>query len=237
MIMVYSRFKTKKKNNEALKEKNAIIQHSLDEKEVLLREIHHRVQNNLQFVSSMLNLQSRRVNDEYTLNVLKDCKLRIQSMAMIHQKLYQEDSLKGINILNYTQNLIESLMHSYQIDSSEVDVELDIEQLYLDINSPIPIGLILNELITNCFKYAFTEKIRARLVVTLKETEGGLHLTVEDNGPGLPSNFEVDGSDSFGLKLVKSLAAKLKAEIQMKSEHGAEVSVLIKEYEKVSNGI
>ncbi|MBR9917081.1 tetratricopeptide repeat protein [bacterium] len=235
-IMLYSRFRIKKRTNDALREKNEIIQHSLDEKEVLLREIHHRVQNNLQFVSSMLNLQARRVSDQYTLDVLQDCKLRIQSMALIHQKLYQENSLKGINILNYTHNLLDSLSQSYQIDSKQIQTHVDVDELYIDINTAIPIGLILNELITNAFKYAFKEDRAGVLQIVLKDRGEMLHLEVKDNGVGLPAGFDLAGADSFGLKLVNSLATKIQADLNIENNQGTSVVLQIKNFERIEHG-
>lgn len=232
-IMIYFRFRGRQKVNEALREKTEFIQHSLDEKEVLLREIHHRVQNNLQFVSSLLNLQSRRVTDSNTLDVLKECKLRIQSMALIHQKLYQENSLKGINIQNYVANLLESLIQSYQIDTNKVRTEIKVDQILLDINTAIPIGLILNELITNSFKYAFENTNDGLLQIILREHKDSLVMEVIDNGPGIPEHNNFEDTNSFGMKLIKSLAQKLKADLQIDRLRGTRVIITIKEYQTV----
>lgn len=231
-LMFYQRTKNKKKVNDTLREKNSIIQHSLEEKEVLLREIHHRVQNNLQFVSSLLNLQGRRVKDEYTLNVLMDCKQRIQSMALIHQKLYQENSLKDINFLSYTQNLLNSLKESYATESRNVKTLIDVDPIKLDINTAIPLGLILNELIINSFKYAFNEDQDGTLHVSLHKSNSELTLIVEDDGIGLPKEFDIESSQSFGYKLVKSLASKLKAELTYNGENGTSVIIVIKNFEQ-----
>lgn len=234
VVMLYRLYRAKQDANLMLWEKNKVVEHSLEEKDVLLREIHHRVQNNLQFVSSLLNLQSRRVDDEKTLEVLKSCKQRIQSMALIHQKLYQEESLSGISIRNYTKNLVESLQMSYGIDENRIKTELYVDPLYLDINSAISIGLVLSELITNAYKYAFQNQEEGLLEVTLKEMNGVLVMKVKDNGSGLPDDFDLETSESFGLKLVNSLARKLKADVTVSSENGARVELRIKEYTKVN---
>ncbi len=227
-IMFYFLAVNKKKANDALREKNKVIEHSLDEKEVLLREIYHRVQNNLQFVSSLLNLQSRRVEDEGTKNVLKECKLRVQSMALIHQRLYKEESLKGISFENYIKNLVQSLQESYQIEEGRIATVFEIDDILMDIDTAIPMGLILNELITNAYKYAFPDFSKGELQIRLKQ-EDGLTLSVADNGIGLREDFDINKSNSFGLKLVRSLAKKLNADVQFSSEGGTQVKLIIKE--------
>ncbi|MCB0640849.1 MAG: tetratricopeptide repeat protein, partial [Phaeodactylibacter sp.] len=144
LILIYRLYRDKQQNNAQLIEKNALIQKTLGEREVLLREIHHRVKNNLQFISSLLNLQSRHTADETALAVLNDSKTRINSMLLVHQKLYQEDNLTGVQMPYYIDNLLDSLIHSYQIDRRKVQVDADIQELNLDIDTAIPIGLILN---------------------------------------------------------------------------------------------
>ncbi len=234
-LILYRMYSLKQISNNALREKNKVVEHSLHEKDVLLREIHHRVQNNLQFVSSLLNLQSRRISDTKTQEVLKSCKQRIQSMALIHQKLYQEDSLSGIDIGNYTRNLIESLQASYSIDPDKIKTEVNVEKMALDINTAISIGLILSELITNSFKYAFNSQDKGLLVVSLFEEGDKLVMQVEDNGVGLPEQFDIEASESFGLKLVHSLAKKLKATVHITSGKlgGTHAELRIQSYSKV----
>jgi two-component sensor histidine kinase/tetratricopeptide (TPR) repeat protein len=232
-LFFYSRARDKKKINDALREKNVVAGQALGEKEVLLREIYHRVQNNLQFVSSLLNLQSRQIEDQKTLDVLKDCRLRIQSMALVHQRLYQEENLKGINFKNYAQNLVESLQNSYHIERGRIVTQLEVEDISLDINSAIPVGLILNELITNSFKYAFPNGAKGILTIALKKEGNVLNLKFKDNGIGIPDGFDIDTSKSFGLKLVRSMATKLKADLKFNNTSGTEVVLQIREFEKV----
>lgn len=224
-IMLYRLNVNKQMVNATLQEKNEIVEHSLREKDVLMREIHHRVQNNLQFVSSLLNMQSRQVTDEQTLEILKSCKQRIQSMALIHQKLYQEDSLKGIRIENYVQNLVESLQTSYSVDQSKIKTQLDVEPLEIDINSAISLGLILSELITNSYKYAFPDESEGEIRISLQQNGQDLLTLVSDNGVGIPDQYWDKESSSFGLKLVKSLAKKLKAELDFSSVQGTQVEL------------
>lgn len=233
LILIGVQYQIKQRRNVILSEKNAIIQKSLQEKEVLLREIHHRVQNNLQFVSSLLNLQSRYVTDQQTLNVLKESRSRIQSMAMIHQKLYQEDNLQGINFENYVRNLVDTISNSYSVNKENISIIFEIDPVELEINTAISIGLILNELITNVFKYAFEGREKGRLLIRLRRRDDKLYLTVQDDGVGLPERFDLEDSDSFGMKLVSSLAKKLKATMEVTGGIGTTVHLEISEFENV----
>lgn len=226
-LMLFRLNRNKQMMNAALREKNQIVEHSLEEKDVLMREIHHRVQNNLQFVSSLLNMQGRQVDDEQTLEILKSCKQRIQSMALIHQKLYQEDSLKGIRIENYIQNLVDSLQTSYSVDKERIQTHLDVEPLQIDINTAISLGLILSELITNAYKYAFPENEKGEINIELHSDNSALIASVRDNGKGMDVNGEAKDSGSFGLKLVNSLAKKLKGELEFKNQDGTEAVLRI----------
>lgn len=232
--LFWYQYRIKQRSNIVLQEKNEIIANSLQEKEVLLREIHHRVQNNLQFVSSLISLQSRHIEDQKTVQLLKECRTRIQSMAMIHQKLYQEKSLKGINIDSYVNNLIETISGSYNVNKDQIEVITEIDPVELDINTAIPIGLILNELITNAFKYAFESREKGRLLIRLRHKEGRLHLTVQDDGVGLPESYDINDSSSFGMKLVHSLAGKLKAKMEVTGGIGTTIHLEINEFELTS---
>ncbi len=229
-LLLLNQFRIKQHNNQLLSDKNNIIQKSLDEKEVLLKEIHHRVKNNLQFISSLLNLQARHVKDENTLAVLNDCKNRVNSMAMVHQRLYQEENLKGVYMPVFVNNLLDSLNHSYRKDLNKLNSVVDITPISLDIDTAIPIGLILNELITNVFKYAFEVNTNGQIKICLIETGATLVLTVTDNGKGLPADFDRFNLKSFGLQLVQSLSEKLGAEMRVKSKGGTEVSLFVKKY-------
>jgi len=229
-LLLFNQFRIKLKTNRLLRDKNEIIQKNLDEKEVLLKEIHHRVKNNMQFISSLLNLQSRHVNDENTLRVLNDCKNRVNSMSMVHQRLYQEENLKGVYMPHFVNTLLESLNHSYRRDLNKLNAEVDVAKIYLDVDTAIPIGLILNELITNVFKYAFEKDKDGKIKVCLKDEGDTLLLQVEDNGKGLPENFDRRNLNSFGLQLVESLAHKLKASLEIEGVNGTRIPLNIKNY-------
>ena len=232
LLLVYQ-FRTKQKTNEVLEEKNALIQKSLGEKEVLLKEIHHRVKNNLQFISSMLNLQARHVKDEHALAVLLESKTRIHSMALVHQKLYQEDNLTGVSMQAYLNNLLDSLQHSYKIQKENIKVETTVDPLELDIDTAMPIGLLVNEMITNSFKYAFGPGQVGLVNISLVEKDKNLELIVQDNGRGFTEQVEQVSADRFGFKLMKSLADKLGGTLDIDTTDGVSIKLNITNYKKV----
>ncbi|MES1249670.1 MAG: sensor histidine kinase, partial [Chitinophaga rupis] len=156
----------------------------LREKEVLLKEIHHRVKNNLQMVSSLLSLQSHYITDVQALEAVKDSRNRVQSMALIHQNLYQENDLTGIDIKDYISKLCDNLFHSYNIRAGKIQLIKELQPITLDVDVVVPLGLILNELITNSLKYAFPDGRDGTIKIILKEDPDRLKLAVYDNGVG-----------------------------------------------------
>lgn len=216
----------------SVKRQKDVIASALDEKETLLKEIHHRVKNNLQVISSLLSLQSRYIEDSTAQEAVNEGKNRVKSMALIHQKLYQQDNLMGVDVLDYIQNLTTTLKSTYGIDEGKVDVKYDIQQLNFDVDTIIPIGLILNELISNAFKHAFREGRSGELNIRLKETESDmLELVVKDNGVG--SKKQISLTDSFGMRMISSLAQKLEAEVDFDFTQGTLASLMISNYKLV----
>lgn len=187
----------------------AYLQKSLKEKEVLLMEIHHRVKNNLQIITSLLSLQSSRVKDEDTLEIFRTSQDRVRSMALLHEKLYKSEDIHRINIREYFDDLISYLLTSYnQLD--KVKVNLNIIDIQIDINLSITLGLIINELISNSIKHAFKGKSSGEIYVELSRTNkmDELQLVVSDNGIGMPKDFDVENSDTLGLELVRTLVTQ-----------------------------
>lgn len=223
----------KVRHNRRLSDKNAIIQKSLEDKEVLLKEIHHRVKNNLQVISSLLSIQSREIEDPVALQAVNESRNRVKSMAIIHQDLYKEDNLMGIDVGDYVEKLSQSLFSSYRIDEDTVTLATEIDHLNLDVDTIIPLGLILNELITNALKYAFVGRNEGRLEVNLKERADHLELTVKDDGVGF-SQDQLLKKDSFGMKMMKAFAQKLDAQWEVTGENGTAVSLKIYRYKKAS---
>jgi two-component sensor histidine kinase len=203
------------------KNKNAIIKKQADELQTLMKEIHHRVKNNMQIVSSLLDLQSFSIEDAHASEAVKESRNRVQSMALIHQNLYNEGNIKGIQMQDYIQNLAQNLFDSYNIEKDKIKLITDIEKLNLDVDTVIPIGLIVNELISNSLKYAFKEKASGEVHVELKKINNELLLKVHDNGNGFPEGWNNSAKHSFGYKLIKAFAQKLKAKLDVYNNDGA----------------
>jgi two-component sensor histidine kinase len=210
--------------------KNRLIQKQSDDLQVLMKEIHHRVKNNLQVISSLLDLQSLSIKDKQAAGAVREGKIRVQSMALIHQNLYSEGNIKGILMEDYIKKLVENLFNSYNIQEDRIRLVTDIDNLNLDVDTVIPIGLIVNELISNSLKYAFREKQRGEIYVTLKEHEKELELKVRDDGCGFPPNWNKSQGNSFGYNLVRTFAQKLKAKLDTYNDDGACVSMSITRY-------
>ena len=214
-----------------LRSSNVTISTALREKETLLQEIHHRVKNNLQVISSLLSLQSKYVKDETAISALNEGQNRVESMALIHQNLYREDNITGVNMKNYIPLLADNIFNSYNIQGDQIKIEYEIDEVTLDVATVIPIGLVLNELISNALKYAFSEKEKGELKVSFLERQNTLLLKVADNGVGLGDKEVLPG---FGTKLIKSFTRKLEGELNIYSENGTTVEILIKNYQRAS---
>ena len=218
------------KKNKKITEQQGRLNTALHDKDILLREIHHRVKNNLQVVSSLLNLQSNYISDDVALEAINEGKNRVSSMALIHQNLYQEDNLTSINSKDYFDNLIENLFDSYNIEEDNINLTKEIDDLDIDVDTMIPLGLIVNELVSNTLKHAFNGiQHKGSINVNLKEVDNTLVLTISDNGIGMTEDHFLS-SDSFGNKMIKAFKQKLKAEIQVINNQGTTVSMHIKNY-------
>ena len=203
------------------------IQQSLREKEALLQEIHHRVKNNLQVVSSLLGLQSRQVSDEETRRAFRESQNRVHSMSLIHERLYQSKDLAEIDCQEYADQLVGHLFRSYGVSLSRVKLDMDFGGERMPMALAVPIGLILNELLSNCLKHAFPQGRDGRITVKLARSEGEtLTLTVSDNGIGLPQNVNLWNARSLGLRLVRILSEQMGAELKMVSEQGTSMELV-----------
>lgn len=211
------------------------LKSSLKEKDLLLKEIHHRVKNNLQIISSLLDLQKPFVEeDPIALNVLKGSQNRVVSMAMVHEMLYQSQDLNHINISNYIKNLISNLFHSNAMENNIKPI-LNVEDFYLNIETSIPLGLIISELVSNSLKYAFPEGNAGEINISLQCINPHFELIISDNGIGLPEDIDIKNIESsLGLRLVNSLVNQLDGTIELDRRHGTEYNINFKElkYEK-----
>lgn len=219
----------RQKINKRLAEKNIEVQTALEEKELLLKEIHHRVKNNLQVISSLLSIQSREITDEKALEAVNESRNRVRSMALIHQDLYSEDDLKGIAAKQYVEKLSTSLLQSYKVGTDRIELKKDVEDLSLDVDTIIPLGLILNELMTNALKYGFPEERRGEILVYLRRHEDILRLQVADDGVGMKS-AGMARKESFGMKMIAAFAKKLDAELKVDSTHGTLIQLDIRNF-------
>lgn len=224
----------RQKRNKLLQEKNTIISTALKDKDILLKEIHHRVKNNLQVISSLLNLQSQFIKDHHAAQAINEGRNRVHSMALIHQSLYQKDSLLGIDAKTYFEQLISELFHTYKVDHDRVELKMDIDSMELDVDTMVPLGLMVNELVTNALKYAFIGKDQGILMVSLKEDETVLKLCVADNGIGIENTEQLESGDSFGYQLIEAFVAKMDGELDISSQNGTAVTLTLKDYKKAS---
>lgn len=203
------------------------LKSSLQEKEILIKEIHHRVKNNLQIIISQLYLQAKKTNDPTSEAALTDSQTRVKSMALIHEKLYQSESLSSIDFHGYLQNLISNLMITYGIAPTRVRIKISVNNLPLTINTAIPLGLIMNELVSNSLKYAFPEGQPGDLSIHGEIFENSMTVKVRDNGRGIPAALDWKHTESLGLHLVQMLTRQLKGTIELSRENGTEFTLTI----------
>lgn len=210
------------------------LRRSLEEKEALLREIHHRVKNNLQMISSLLNLQSKFIKDERAIDIFKETQIRVKSMSLIHERLYESEDLKVINFGAYIRNLLAHLFDSYRVISVSENLETNVQDISLPLDKAIPCGLIVSELVSNSLKHAFSAEKR-------KEPEGGgknkirlefyspkakeITMSVGDNGIGFPENLDFRKTQTFGLQLVCALVDQLEGKIKLNRRHGTRFDI------------
>ncbi len=206
--------------NFELEKQNRFINEQNLEKETLLKEIHHRVKNNLQVVSSLLNLQSYSLNDKYALAAIKEGQGRIKTMALLHQKLYQNShNISEINFKDYLTQLISMVASAYN-NKSKVEVNVSVENIFFDIDTAVPLGLIANELATNAFKYAFEDGGDFFIGIVQSGNEEYV-MEIRDNGKGLPANIEMEKVNTLGLRLVNILSKQLKGKVNYSYDNGS----------------
>lgn len=204
------------------------LSRALADKDLLLREIHHRVKNNLQIVSSLLSLQGRSTDDETALKAINAGKSRVRSMALIHQSLYQRENLTGVNVQEYISKLCSGLFHTYNINDDQVSLQLNIDPLELDVDTLVPLGLIVNELITNALKYAFPDHRSGTLSISLTNPGKILLLEIVDDGVGYDEDKIRSGA--FGRKLVQSLVKQLEGVLTVESNAGTKIRLEIHKF-------
>ena len=225
--LIYNRYRLKKRSNLILEQKqeeintqNELLKKILGEKEWLLREIHHRVKNNLQIVISLLNTQSAYLDNEDALVAIRNSQNRMHAMSLIHQKLYQSDNLAEIDMKWYIKELVEYMIECFGTEK-KIQFTLDTEAIKLDVAQAVPLGLILNEAISNTIKYAFPNGKKGNVRINFKTVEEGTcMLSIADDGIGLPANFDADDSESLGMSLMTGLTDQLNGKIEMWNDNG-----------------
>jgi len=204
---------------------------TLQEKKVLLKEVHHRVKNNLQVISGLLNLQAHHIHDRKSREIYKESQNRVITMALIHEELYKSKDLARVDFADYVRNLTTNLFGSYMVDNGNVGLELDMEPVEIVVDTAIPCGLIINELISNSLKHAFPNDRQGKVRVGISELDGNrFRLVVGDNGVGLPGELDLDKSKSLGLTLVTVLAEQLGADLVIDREGGTCFTLTFVEY-------
>lgn len=206
------------------------IKQSLSEKEILIREVHHRVKNNLQVISSLLDMDSMRMGEKESYNLINDARSRVHTMALIHSQLYQSERFDKINLAKHSKDLIEYISVVHSSRETEVDHAIEDFDVTLPVNQAIPLGLVLNELITNIYKHAFKKRQKGILKCEIsKSSQGVITVVVKDDGVGLPDDFDFEKVQSLGLRLVRNLVREqLKGEVTISHVKGTEFVIKFK---------
>jgi PAS domain S-box-containing protein len=221
-VNVYGRDMTERKRaEEALRQSEFRLQTALQEKEVLLKEIHHRVKNNLQAIFNLLYLQAGQLQDQQTRQMFQDTQARVKSIALVHEKLYQTEDLSQVNLAEYLHSLAQYLLHAYGVDPERIVLHMAINTVSLDLDTAIPLGIIVNELVSNALKYAFPDHRPGEIRIELQADQGQLCLTVSDNGVGFPEELDPATASTLGLQLVNMLTGHLHGQMTLRRDKGA----------------
>lgn len=212
MILSIARDITRRKENEVM------LRNSLEEKELLLKEIHHRVKNNLNVISSLLNLQSKYIKDKAALEVFKESQRRARSMALIHKMLYQSVDLKCINFGEYIQTLSRELFQTYATGEN-IKLNMEVGDILLDINTAVPLGLIVNELVSNSLKHAFPDNMEGEITIEFNKNNQ-YYFSVADTGVGFPEDIDYHNANSLGIRLVNTLVSQIDGTMELYQENG-----------------
>jgi PAS domain S-box-containing protein len=209
-----------------MKQSENMLKQHIFEKELLLKEIHHRVKNNLNIIASIISLKSMDYTDPTIKNILEEIKSKIYTVAVIHEKLYKSLDYKNIDFIQYLRELIDSIISTFQITSHNIQLKAATYDIFLNIDKALPCGLIINELLTNSLKYAFPDNRKGNILISVDKINEMIILTIEDNGVGFPDNFDVNNINSLGLKLVSQLTKQIEGNLEIKSKNGAFIKIM-----------
>jgi two-component sensor histidine kinase len=232
LLFVFFLFSYKRRSAE-LERRNNIIKKTLAERDLLFKEIHHRVKNNLQLVSSILSLQVRYLKNKGAIDAIKASQNRINSISLIHQKLYKKNSITGIRVKDYIDDLVVSIIDSFVAGSVQIKYASEIENLLLEVDTVVPMGLIINELITNSIKHN-VGKSELFLFIKLNKKGNTLFLSIKDNGKGVSEEFMEHRTDSYGMRMIESLSKKLKATVEFINHNGLVVELSIMKFKEIN---
>lgn len=230
LVFLAYAYYTKQKTGILLEQRNKAIQENLNQKETMIGEIHHRIKNNLQIISNIFDLQARTLKDKEALKAINDSRNKVNAMAIIHQKLYQQNDIYGIKIDDYIKNLSESIIETFNVNTNKIYLHYEIEPIYLHIDTSIPLGLIITEILTNSIKYAFSEYENGNIFIRLIKKLDYLELEIKDDGIGFEYNPTKDNGNSFGIKMIKSLCRQLKADFEVIDNKGTIYLLKIKNF-------
>lgn len=206
------------------------LQEAIAQRELLLKEIHHRVKNNLQVISALLEMQGARTTDENVKAAITEGQNRVLSIAFIHQNLYQHDDLKGVEIDSFLRELTSHIRQIFERQDCPVEVVCKVPKFYLDIDSAIPLGLLINELLTNAYKYAFKGRSEGLIKITIEDLgEGSFSFCFADNGVGLPEDFDFKRSNTLGMKLIRQLSRQLAGNMSYRFDEGCKFELIFKD--------
>ncbi|MDQ1089472.1 sensor histidine kinase [Siphonobacter sp. SORGH_AS_1065] len=206
--------------------RNKQISEQSDQLKNLMKELHHRVKNNLAIISSLLRLQSTRLEDEGAVKAVKEGQQRVEAMSLIHQKLYESENITKVNMKEYISDLAQGLLYAYGYKIEDFDLRVDIAEIELDVEVAVPLGLILNEIITNSFKHAFAHIDNPQLSIILNENKP-FHLEIKDNGPGIDMNKWQQPTGSFGKRLIVILSEQIGAILKVNNENGTRFDLVM----------
>jgi len=203
------------------------LRRSLKEKEVLIRELHHRVKNNMQVMLSLLRLQARKIKDKKMAEILRVWQNRLRSIALVHEKLYESENLARIEFGSYIRKLAVSLSHAFEVEESNIRIEMDIESIFLDINTAIPLGLIINELVSNSIKHAFPDDRKGKIRLDFhKNDKNSYSLIVKDNGVGLTKNIKFQDPQTLGFQLINDLIDQITGSVEVSRRGGTTFKIM-----------
>lgn len=220
-ISIYRNLKNYQKQRNIIQKQKEQIEYTLQEKETLLREMHHRVKNNLQIISSLLNMQSEEIHDPVVLASIQEGQSRVEAMSLIHQNLYQSEEINKVDVEKYLKELINYLSKMFEGNSKNIQVQIATFDIKFDFDTAIPLGLIVNELVSNAFKYGFDAKECGSIWITIRAINGlDYELKVVDDGKGIPEDFDIKNLKSLGLKLVSILSRQLRGNFSVEKKDG-----------------